>query len=217
MGLPRLKTLDPRQIWIRNENGGGTLKMPPIFLLLMNGSNSPPGRRWSKGQKQNRLAKWLEYNKIGDRTKKNLQRSLAQAARRKRGCLYTPDAGSKGRAGPMTRAYLGRCTRCWRTQRQHAIARQPGFNQEWTNSVFLKLQGRLQAAVDATSSKALSDRLHCQHMDFIKTVNRKKQGVFRDIIIESDYDPLQARKAVIRVPCKDLRDPLKRDIEKGRA
>lgn len=25
-------------------------------------------------------------------------------------------------------------------------------------------------------------------------VNRKKKGLFRDIIIESDYDPLQARK-----------------------
>lgn len=63
--------------------------------------------------------------------------------------------------------------------------------------------------------QALSRRLHKQHMDFITMVNRKKKGLFRDIIIESDYNPLQARKCGhplsphIRLAFKDaqLTDP----------
>jgi hypothetical protein len=41
-----------------------------------------------------------------------------------------------------------------------------------------------------------------------------KLGVFRDVIIESDYDPLAPLAYSIRVPTGDILDPLKRDLLK---
>lgn len=43
-------------------------------------------------------------------------------------------------------------------------------------------------------------------------MTNEKVGVYRDIIIEGDYNPLESRGAAIRVPTKDLEDPLKRDM-----
>ncbi|KAG2454761.1 hypothetical protein HYH02_000596 [Chlamydomonas schloesseri] len=88
------------------------------------------------------------------------------------------------------------------------------LHNEWSTQVFDTIQGRLQAAVDARDPAAIESRLKSQYDQYLHTTNTKV-AVFRDVIIEQDYNPLAAGEATIRVPTGDIRDPLKRDVLKG--
>ncbi|EFJ48794.1 hypothetical protein VOLCADRAFT_90643 [Volvox carteri f. nagariensis] len=87
------------------------------------------------------------------------------------------------------------------------------LHQEWETKVFDTLQGRLQSALDERDPAAIESRLKTQYDQYLHTTNTKV-GVFRDVIIEQDYNPLTAAKAAIRIPTGDIRDPLKRDVLK---
>ena len=41
-----------------------------------------------------------------------------------------------------------------------------------------------------------------------------KAGVFRDVILESDYDPLSALGHTFRIDTRQIEDPIKRDLTK---
>ncbi|MEW5298307.1 MAG: hypothetical protein WDW36_001447 [Sanguina aurantia] len=84
---------------------------------------------------------------------------------------------------------------------------------EWDKKVFGKIQERLQQRVRATSPAVLETRLKHQMDQYLHTSNTKL-GVFRDVIIEADYDPLSVHNNTIRIPTGDIRDPLKRDMLK---
>jgi len=84
---------------------------------------------------------------------------------------------------------------------------------EWNTEVFDKIQGRLQKRVDALSERSIETRLKGQMDAYLHTTNTKL-GVFRDVIIEADYNPLAVHDNTIKVPTGDIRDPLKRDMLK---
>ncbi|GIL77206.1 hypothetical protein Vretimale_3116 [Volvox reticuliferus] len=88
------------------------------------------------------------------------------------------------------------------------------LHQEWHSKVFDTIQGRLQSALDERDPSAIEARLKTQYDQYLHTTNTKV-GVFRDVIIEQDYNPLTAGQAAIRIPIGDIRDPLKRDVLKG--
>ena len=43
---------------------------------------------------------------------------------------------------------------------------------------------------------------------------KKKSGVFRDVIVEADYNPMRCARENIRVPTHDVNDPVKVDANK---
>ena len=50
--------------------------------------------------------------------------------------------------------------------------------------------------------------------DYIRVSNEKKFGLYRDIIIESEYDPLEPNRHCIKVDTYGLRDPMKRVLDR---
>lgn len=65
--------------------------------------------------------------------------------------------------------------------------------------VFDKIQDRLQSSIAARSSASIERRLKTQMDQYLHTTNTKL-GVFRDVIIEADYNPLTALDEVIKIP-----------------
>ena len=53
---------------------------------------------------------------------------------------------------------------------------------------------RIQACLRQRSIPEIEARLATLYQEYLDTVNAK-QGVFRDTVIEADYDPFQARSA----------------------
>lgn len=99
-------------------------------------------------------------------------------------------------------------------RREEAKARKRnGLHAEWTDKVFNTMQARLQGSVDRRTPRDVSTRLRHQLDEYLKVTN-EKVGVYRDIIIEADYNPLRPRGTAIRVATSDLEDPLKRDVLK---
>ena len=77
---------------------------------------------------------------------------------------------------------------------------------DWNKDVFGSIQHRLMSAVNAMDSKELNRIKNEDYQKYLDITNRKS-AIFRDTIIEGEYDPLEVnrRSHVIRMPL--LKDP----------
>ena len=90
--------------------------------------------------------------------------------------------------------------------------RQRQMYKEWEEQVFDKIQRRVCSRVDAKSATDVEREKQVLYQEFLDATNRK-DGLFRDIIIESDYDPLNWREDTLRYSAK-VEDPVKRELTK---
>lgn len=83
---------------------------------------------------------------------------------------------------------------------------------DWCKNVYNPIQRDIRAELDKTPTAELERRRREAFAEYIDTVNRK-QGVFRDIIIEHDYDPLKQRALVPKYNSSKYKavDPLIKD------
>lgn len=93
----------------------------------------------------------------------------------------------------------------WRQRKKERL-----FN-EWTTNVFQPMQDQLNEQLAGLTDKAISERRREMFEKFLYESNRKANGLFRDIIIESDYDPLlQSQQATLKYkPVSMADDPTK--------
>jgi len=90
----------------------------------------------------------------------------------------------------------------------------------WTEKVYGKIENQIAKQVRETDPTELAERLESQMEDYVQTVGRKT--VFRDIIIESEYDPFSSKKHQIKVDARlktrdhedGIVDPLREQIDK---
>ena len=68
--------------------------------------------------------------------------------------------------------------------------------------------------LDSLTYDALNQRKNSEFQKFLDTTN-SKGAIFRDIIIESEYDPLEPNRNCIKVPTRDIRDPCRRVLDKA--
>jgi hypothetical protein len=93
----------------------------------------------------------------------------------------------------------------WRQRKKERL-----YN-EWTAQVFQPMQDSINEHLAKTSDFEIEERRRAMFQCFLEESNRKANGLFRDIIIESDYDPLaQAAAAVVKYqPVSIAVDPTK--------
>lgn len=87
--------------------------------------------------------------------------------------------------------------------------------EEWNKNVFGQIQCKINAQLDSTDSRTLNARKREEYQQFLNTSNTKA-AIFRDIIIESEYDPLEPNRHCIKVDGRQLHDPCSRVLEKTR-
>lgn len=78
------------------------------------------------------------------------------------------------------------------------------------------LQERIKQGMSRTTVQQLEASLKAASDEYIRASNTKL-GVFRDVIIESDYNPLKSLNNSLKIPTGDLVDPLKKDLLKTQA
>jgi len=94
------------------------------------------------------------------------------------------------------------------------------LHNKWTEQVYYKIQKQIADRVGAINNEELNERLNSLFQKYIDTSGTKM--VFRDIIIESEYDPLENKKHTVRVDAEPrsstrwdgIIDPLNEQIEK---
>ncbi len=86
--------------------------------------------------------------------------------------------------------------------------------EEWNKSVHGKIQENIQKKVNEISATELHNRKLESYDKFLAITNRKP-AIFRDIIIESEYDPLEINRTAIKAKTGRLKDPLNIDRQKA--
>ena len=66
---------------------------------------------------------------------------------------------------------------------------------EWNANVFQPMQDHINTQLAALPDRDIEEMRRAMFQKFLDESNRKANGLFRDIIIESDYDPLQDARA----------------------
>ncbi|CAM9490731.1 unnamed protein product, partial [Chrysoparadoxa australica] len=84
---------------------------------------------------------------------------------------------------------------------------------EWNENVYGRIQASINKQVDAMDSKSLNERKRTHYQKFLDTTSRKA-ALFRDIIIESEYDPLAPNREAIKATVHSLCDPTTRVLDK---
>jgi hypothetical protein len=78
-------------------------------------------------------------------------------------------------------------------------------------------QARIQEGASCHSIRELEADLATAAASYVAVTNAKPAGVYLDVVLPEEYDPLALRGRAVRVETSDLVDPLKRDLLKAQA
>lgn len=78
--------------------------------------------------------------------------------------------------------------------------------EDWNMNVHGKIQGEILRKLDAKGYKQLNKERNSDYSKFLNITNRKA-AIFRDIIIESEYDPLEPNRRAIKAQTGKMKDP----------
>ena len=87
----------------------------------------------------------------------------------------------------------------------------------WNEEVFDKIQAQVQLGLRKRESKGTyNTRWRHAQDDYLRATKKKEAGIFRDIIIEDEYDPLEHASKNIKYHSREvsLKDPLKLELTK---
>ena len=84
---------------------------------------------------------------------------------------------------------------------------------EWSNKVYDTIQYQIQNKLSKVTTDEIERRKNEQFDAFLAATNAK-EGLYRDIIIESDYDPFVHKKDKLTYSTSNIRDPLKKPLIK---
>lgn len=88
--------------------------------------------------------------------------------------------------------------------------------EDWNQNVHGAIQKKILTKLNSMKGSELHQRKLESYEQFLNITNRKP-AIFRDIIIESEYDPLETNRLSIKARTEVLKDPLDIDKQKAQA
>lgn len=85
---------------------------------------------------------------------------------------------------------------------------------DWNSNVHGVIQRKIADSVNKIDSKSLNKSKNNDFDKFLSITNRKP-AIFNDIIIESDYDPLEPNRRCLKTMTGKIKDPVKIDAQKA--
>jgi hypothetical protein len=84
---------------------------------------------------------------------------------------------------------------------------------EWNTNVHGAIMMNIHKQIDSIDAKKLA-KIKCDDYGKFLDITNRKPAIFRDIIIESEYDPLEPNRRCVQAKTKRIRDPVKVDVQK---
>lgn len=84
---------------------------------------------------------------------------------------------------------------------------------EWNSNVHGRIQDNISRKLNAKDYKQMLKEKNADYQKFLDITN-KKSAIFRDIIIESEYDPLEPNRRAIKAGTGKLKDPTLHILQK---
>ena len=99
---------------------------------------------------------------------------------------------------------------------EDAHRKKASLHRAWEEQVFDRLSEQVQEEVTRrAAADEIGPRWRAAQDQYLAASSRKEAGLFRDIIIESEYDPLVYSRRGVRYSQKGLRDPVKLELQKA--
>jgi hypothetical protein len=98
---------------------------------------------------------------------------------------------------------------------ENRLRKQATLCREWHEKVFNKVQRQIGKQLKQLSSHEIAERRRKLYNQFLAAANSKESGLFRDIIIENEYDPMIAHKHTIKYNAHLEDDPVKLELNKA--
>jgi len=97
-----------------------------------------------------------------------------------------------------------------KARQEEANRKAAALHHAWETHVFREINDRVNAAVD--ERRVPGERWRTAQGEYLRAVDRKEGGVFGEIIIAGEYDPLVCNTQVIKTKTKKIVDPLKTQL-----
>lgn len=94
--------------------------------------------------------------------------------------------------------------------------RREKLHADWAENVHGKIHQRIHDALAHMSVDDIEKKLRKALQDYLTTSNAKSAAVFRDVIIEADYNPLKYASQSIKFRTDDIKDPCQLDEWKAK-
>lgn len=78
-------------------------------------------------------------------------------------------------------------------------------------------QSRIREGVSRLTVAELEAQLHEAAASYVRATNDKPYGVYLDMVLPEQYDPLAPRACAVKITTGDIVDPVKRDLVKAQA
>ena len=144
---------------------------------------------------------FLDRQKVLNDTQKNIERSL-----RKRADLRQQRMLRLERNIADCQKFLAEVDRSLGNHEEISQNKRRQQYEQWNESVFGEIQNKITSRISKVDAKELNDLRNQDYQKYLDITNRKA-AIFRDIIIEGEYDPLEVNRRVPKIKLSTLKDP----------
>ena len=190
-------------------------------------SKSPGGSGWAlpsspAGKARGLLSKVRErqtlqqkHVEIQERARKELERRMEEKAR-KRDREFDEMFGRVIEGIAKEKGIMKDVDETLRVSETARAKKKAALYESWKREVYDKISSQIDDAVNSLDPHDVKRRLQTQYEAFLSASNHKA-GIFRDIVIETDYDPFAHSASLVKVDLSGIKDPVKRDLQRHQA
>jgi len=112
--------------------------------------------------------------------------------------------------------YVPKVTEYLKLRKEENARKQASLHRAWETQVFENISSQIQREVVRRSETGeIGHRWRDAQDRYLHAFQSKEAGLFRDIIIEGEYDPMPYAAAGVRYSLKKVRDPVKLELLKA--
>ncbi len=97
-------------------------------------------------------------------------------------------------------------------QARNEVRKREALHKQWDEAIYQKVQAEINAHLDKRNINDISAKRYALMDEYVRVSNSKAYGLFRDIIIPEEYDPMTAHDDPIKYDSRERFDPCKLEL-----
>jgi len=97
-------------------------------------------------------------------------------------------------------------------QARQEVRKREALHKQWDEAIYQKVQAEINAHLDKRNINDISAKRYALMDEYVRVSNSKTFGLFRDIIIPEEYDPMTAHGDFIKYDARERFDPCKLEL-----
>jgi hypothetical protein len=164
-----------------------------------------------------RVAGWRENNReiLRQRHQRQLEKTLARHRRgreREKDKEHTKFEEMYASVVAEEAGFIQDVEAFMHAQARNEVRKREALHKQWDEAVYQKVQAEINAHLDKRNINDISAKRYALMDEYVRVSNSKAYGLFRDIIIPEEYDPMTAHDDPIKYDSRERFDPCKLEL-----